>query len=233
MHILSFPRSKIRILALLFLLGSASFLFAQEEIANHGFIQYREIPETKKGTVVFNADSRDFGRDIIQEPKKEDLSAAQKKARFLRGQGLELQRFGDITRALGLYKKAIGLDPRYAVAYNDVGVIYETAGRLDLAQKYYLTAINIDHYYLSAYSNLALFYERMKQPDKAAFYWKRRVELGCLGDPWLEKAKEHLKNIGPAAQEAVNSPSAKADAPSEVKIMGLVEEALEEADSLE
>jgi len=232
MHIPSFPRSITRILALLFLLGSASFLFAQEEIANRGFIQYREITETKKGTVIFKSACRDFGRDIFPEPKRETLSDSQKKARFCRGQGWELQRFGNITRALELYKKAVALDPDYAVAYNDLGVIYEAAGRLDLAEKYYLKAMNIDHYYLSAYSNLALLYERIKQPDKAAFYWKRRVELGCPGDPWLEKAKEHLENIGSASQEAVDT-SSDADASSEEKILGLVEEALEEADNLE
>ena len=232
MHTSSFPRSITRILALLFLLGSVSFLFAQEEIANHGFIQNSGINETKKGTVIFKSACRDFARDILPEPKRETLSDSQKKARFYRGQGWELQSFGNITRALGLYKKAVALDPDYAVAYNDLGVIYEAAGRLDLAEKYYLKAVTVDRYYLSAYSNLALLYERIKQPDKAAFYWKRRVELGCPGDPWLEKAKEHLKNIGSPSQEAVDV-SPGDDAPSEEKIMGLVEEALEEADSLE
>jgi tetratricopeptide (TPR) repeat protein len=232
MHILSFPRSITRILVLLFILGSVSFLFAQEEITNRGFIQNREIPETKKGTVVFKSAYSDFGRDVFPEPKRGSLSDAKKRARFLRGQGWELQSFGYITSALGLYKKAVALDPDYAVAYNDLGVIYEAAGRLDLAEKYYLKAITVDRYYLSAYSNLALFYERIKQPDKAAFYWKRRVELGCPGDPWLEKAKEHLGNMGSAVREEVDV-SSDADTPSEEKIMGLVEEALEEADSLE
>ncbi len=230
MHIPSFPSSTRKIITLLLVWGIPSFLFAQEAgpdlAANRGFIEYHEVPEAKKGTIIFEAAPGHRAKDIAPQPKKDDLTDLQKKARVYRSQGWEFQRAGDIDRAMSSYKNAIASDPAYAVAYNDLGVIYETKGLLDLAEENYLKAVNIDPYYLSAYSNLALLYEQKHQLDKADFYWRRRVELGCTGDPWTEKAKKHLEDIRVASQDT-------GGIPDEQKILGLIEEALEQADNPE
>lgn len=119
----------------------------------------------------------------------------QKEARKYRSQALELQRIGDLEGASALYQKAVELDPSYAVAYNDLGVIYEAKGLTDLAEECYLESIRIDPDYLSAYSNLALLYENKRELKKAAYYWKKRAELGSPGDPWTEKARKRLEDI--------------------------------------
>jgi tetratricopeptide (TPR) repeat protein len=106
-----------------------------------------------------------------------------------------MQDIGDLDSAMKLYQKAIEVDPAYAVAYNDLGVIYEAKGMLDRAEESYLKAIKIDPYYLSTYTNLALFYENKRDLKKAAYCWSKRAELGDVNDPWSRKAGQRLSDI--------------------------------------
>jgi Flp pilus assembly protein TadD len=202
---------------------------APETIANRGFASYGDIPETKKGTVVFGDDAnRSSSSQMtpkttnVQTPYKpstetkkgtivfgskpapasdklaseEGLNTQQKQARSYRSQGLQLQRAGNIDGALSLYQKAKELDPHYAVVDNDLGIAYEAKGFTKQAEDSYLRAIAEDPHYLSSYSNLALLYESKRDFDNASYYWKKRIELGDNNDPWTQKAKEKLFNLG-------------------------------------
>lgn len=169
-----FLQNNIIIFIISIILCTTSFLFAQESSsgpANRGYLEYQ------KG------------------PSAEDLSGLQKQARLYRNQGLQLQSIGNLDAAMTLYQKAIELDPAYAVAYNDLGVIYEAKGFSERAEESYLKSIKIDPNYLSAYSNLALFYENKRNLDKAVFYWQKRAQLGSPDDPWTEKAKQRSEDI--------------------------------------
>lgn len=130
-------------------------------------------------------------------PAKKDkvLTSLQEQARVYRSNGYESQRIGDLDSAIVFYQKAVQVDPSYAVAYNDLGVVYEAKGLIERAQESYLKAIELDPNYLSAYSNLALFYENRRDLDKAAFYWKKRADLGQPQDPWTKKAKQRLIDV--------------------------------------
>lgn len=130
-----------------------------------------------------------------QGADEENLTALQKQARMYRRQGLEMQDVGNLYTAMTLYQKARELDPAYAVVYNDLGIIYEAKGLIDLAEENYLKSIEIDPMYLSTYSNLALLYENKRDLEKAAFYWEKRAQLGSLNDPWKEKARQRLADI--------------------------------------
>jgi len=250
MHIFYSPSGIRKIITLLLICGMAPFVFAQEEVpdyeVNRGFLEYREVPEVKKGTVIFSTVSCEkastpvVSREKVSapQPRRDKLAALKKKALIYRNHGWRYQKSGDIKRAMAFYKKAIRVDPNFAAAYNDLAVIYERKGELDLAEKYYLKAVNIDPYYLSAYSNLALLYEQKERFDKAAYFWKRRLELGCVGDPWAEKAKKHLESI---RQTSLKSPK-KIDTSiyeehgqrhEEQRILDMIEEALSEADKLQ
>lgn len=121
-----------------------------------------------------------------------ELSALQKQARIYRAQGLEQQNVGNLDAAMSLYQKAIELDPAYAVAYNDLGIIFEARGMTDRAEDSYQAAITVDPSYLSSYSNLALLYETKNDFDKAISYWKKRAQLGEPKDPWTKKARERF-----------------------------------------
>lgn len=176
MRIYPFPGSRKKIITILFIVGVTSFLFAQEP----------------------NLDSARDSATAKKESSWEErnLSELQRQARQYRRQGVELQRIGNLDTALSLYQKAIELDPVYAIAYNDLGIMYEAKGLLEQAEENYLKSIKIDPRYLSAYSNLALLYENKRNLDKATLYWEKRAELGSPDDPWTERAKQRLEDIG-------------------------------------
>ncbi|MDD5281101.1 MAG: tetratricopeptide repeat protein [Candidatus Omnitrophica bacterium] len=137
-----------------------------------------------------------FAQDEAADPSSTEVTGAlPDQARKYREEGLENQRLGNIPAAMSLYQKAIALDPTYAVAYNDLGVIYEAAGFPDRARESYFKAIKVDPGYLSAYTNIALLYEDQRDLERAAFYWAKRAELGPLDDPWTQKAASRFKDI--------------------------------------
>jgi len=139
-----------------------------------------------------------FSTSLIfaKEPNSEDkLTVLQKEARIYRDQGLACQRNADLVGALSFYQKAVELDPSFAVAFNDIGVVSEARGQIDMAEENYLKAISIDPGYLSAYTNLALLYENQRELKKAAQFWKKRAELGSPDDPWTKNARERAEEI--------------------------------------
>ena len=151
-------------------------------------------------------------------PNKEGVGELSSQARQYREDGLEKQRMGNLAEAMSLYQKAVVLDPGYAVAWNDLGIIYEAAGSPDRAKESYLRAIKIDPGYLSAYTNIALLYEGQRDLDRAAFYWAKRAELGSFDDPWTQKAAYRFKDI-----RAVLSDSSIADT-QEAEVLELIKD---------
>lgn len=128
-----------------------------------------------------------------------DLGFAQlsKEAIDYRNKGYTAHQNGDFETALVFYQKAISLDPYYAVAHNDMGIIYEIKGFSDKAEGEYVKAVTIDPNFAEAHSNLALFYESKKMYEKAVVHWMRRVELGDKEDVWTKKAWEKIWNYAP------------------------------------
>ena len=194
------PKDKIKItLAISLILSLATSVFAQEQPAvkeaNRGYVASSDTGEMRKGTAII-AGSQAGPAESQEEGK---LTELQKQARFYRAQGLRLQNMGNLAAALSFYQKAIELDPAYAVAYNDLGVVYESAQAAERAEDSYLKAVKVDPNYLSSYTNLALFYEGKRDLDKAAFYWKKRADLGKSDDPWTQRARNRLDDLAQVA----------------------------------
>ncbi|MDP2044337.1 MAG: tetratricopeptide repeat protein [Candidatus Omnitrophota bacterium] len=131
----------------------------------------------------------------LEQAAQENPNSLQEQARQYRQAGLENQRMGNLPAAMSLYQKAIAIDPGYAVAYNDLGVVYEAANFPERAEESYLKSIKIDPDYLSAYTNLALFYENQRDLEKAAYYWAKRAGSGAPDDLWTQRAASRLKDI--------------------------------------
>lgn len=185
------------VLITLVVLTFASFVLAQEQspVYNQGVITSKDVPETKKGTVIIKeGQARDTLKALTWQEEK-NLSSLQKEARAYRAQGLQFQNTGDLDSAMNFYQKAVILDPAYAVAFNDLGVIYEAKGQPTAAKEMYLKAININPSYTSAYTNAAILFENERDFKKAADYWKKRVDLGAIDDPWTQKARKRLEDI--------------------------------------
>lgn len=117
------------------------------------------------------------------------------RAQFTRDKGYEEQKAGRLDEALMLYQKAINIDPAYAAAYNDCGVIYEIQGDIKEAKARYAKCLELDKKCLSAYSNLALLSEEQDDFEKALQYWNKRAQLGDIGDSWGKKARARADEI--------------------------------------
>ena len=63
-------------------------------------------------------------------------------------------------------------DPRYALAYFDLGNVLDETGRVQEAIQTYKTALQLAPTYADAHYNLALAYEKLKQPRKALPHWQ-------------------------------------------------------------
>jgi len=138
----------------------------------------------------------------------QEITPTQEQGRLYREVGLELQKEGKLQEALVYYRKAIALDPQYAVTYNDAGVILETLGALEEAKVMYLKAIEVAPDYANSYSNLAIVYEEEGNYADAATCWMRRATLGAPDDPWAEAARRRIGDIArvyPAAYEGASS----------------------------
>lgn len=132
-----------------------------------------------------------------------------KQAVEYRLKGYQAQKSGDIENAVKYYQKAVALNPNYAIAYNDLGVVYEGKGWLDKAEWAYLKALQIDPNYVDVYSNLALLHERKNEIDKAIFYWKKRIQFGDPNNLWTQKAWQKLAKYAPEEIEKLEAEKRK------------------------
>ncbi|MFH1655326.1 MAG: tetratricopeptide repeat protein [Candidatus Omnitrophota bacterium] len=120
---------------------------------------------------------------------------SEEQAQEYRKKGYYAQQQGDIQGAIEFYLKALSINPDLAIIYNDLGIVYETLEEFDLAEDSYLNCLKINKNYLPAYTNLAFLYEKNNQLKKAAYFWKKRSELGDPNDYWTRKAKKNLERL--------------------------------------
>ena len=133
--------------------------------------------------------------------------AIQKTAQEYRLKGYQAQEKGNISEAVSYYSKAIGLGTRLedAMAYNDLGVLYERIDSDAKAEQCYLAAIGMDQTYLPAYMNLGYLYKENNRLEKAFEFFKKRMEMGEADDVWTQKAKEELLILRPEYQKTLDA----------------------------
>lgn len=146
-------------------------------------------------SAIAEGQSQQGSSNILGSAGSESLTELQKQARLYRSKGYQLQNTGDLDSALSWYQKAVEIDPLYALAFNDLGIIYESKGMLERAEECYLKALSIDPNMLSVYSNLGYLYESRRDLKTAVSYWDKRVKLGSEYDPWTQKARRRLRDI--------------------------------------
>ncbi|MBI4834933.1 MAG: tetratricopeptide repeat protein [Planctomycetes bacterium] len=94
---------------------------------------------------------------------------------FWQGRALSEERKNE--EAIEAYEKAIEIEPEYAEAYNDIGLIHEGNGNYKKAVLSYKTAIRINPDYADAYNNLGLVYGKMGdyEREKEAYMETLRI----------------------------------------------------------
>ena len=90
--------------------------------------------------------------------------------------------------------QAIEADPRYSLAYFDLGNVLDETGRVQEAIQTYKTALQLAPTYADAHYNLALAYEKVREPRKALKHWQAYVKLDTSG-PWSVHARSQIKRI--------------------------------------
>jgi tetratricopeptide (TPR) repeat protein len=92
-------------------------------------------------------------------------------------QGRALSDEKKIEEAIEAYEKAIKIEPEYAEAHNDLGLIYEENGEYKRAVLSYKAAIRINPDYADAYNNLGLVYGKMDdyEREKEAYIETLRI----------------------------------------------------------
>lgn len=83
------------------------------------------------------------------------------------------------AQAYRAYQRAVSIDPNYKEAYNNLGILDMTAGRVDEAMQNFQKVIDIDNDYANAHLNLGILYEEYKRNTMKAYYhYSEYVRLG-------------------------------------------------------
>jgi tetratricopeptide (TPR) repeat protein len=90
---------------------------------------------------------------------------------------MQLLYSGAKLEAVDGFKKAISLNAGYPKAYNVIGVIYASEGKMDLALENLKKAVEVDSGYAEGYYNLASLYQSLSKTDEAIDNFKRYVLL--------------------------------------------------------
>ncbi len=81
-------------------------------------------------------------------------------------------------QALAAFSRAAVANPRNAVAYNWLGIIYRENGDYARAEQGYLRALQADGDYAAAHLNLAILYDQhLKRPAQAIEHYRRYGRL--------------------------------------------------------
>ena len=100
-------------------------------------------------------------KESLVKPKGEEVERGKNRGTssevlILFNSGVGLYHQGDYLKAIQAYQKVIELDPGYAEAYNNLGIIYQEIGDFDRALSAYQKAIGINPKYEKALNNLGV-----------------------------------------------------------------------------
>lgn len=95
--------------------------------------------------------------------------------------GLCYQRMGKMEDAERFYHHAIAIDPKYAIAYNNLSVLYFRRGEYDKALELAKQAIEIDQCFAQALSTAALCCGLLHDKDGYDWYYRLAISNGYDG----------------------------------------------------
>ena len=110
--------------------------------------------------------------------------------------------------SLSSYKQAIKIDPNFALAYNNIGLLIYNKNEKNYkdAESYYKKSITINNQIVEPYNNLGTLYNSMNKHDEAIKFYNKAISLNQsaffshfnLGSTLItigefDKAKFHLK----------------------------------------
>ena len=104
-------------------------------------------------------------------------------------QGNAAQKAGNFAEAERIFRRAIELDPNYALAYNGLGTALGDQKKLDEAIAAFRKALELDPNYAFAYNNLGVALSKQKKWDEAIAAFQKALEI----DPNFVLAQNNLR----------------------------------------
>ena len=102
--------------------------------------------------------------------------------------GVVYHRSGRTKEAIEALNRAIALNPRRAVYYNELGIIHRQEGKFDDARRAYRKALDTDPDYALAHLNIAILYDLyLQEPKQALPHYQRYQQLLPAEDKTVTK----------------------------------------------
>lgn len=111
-------------------------------------------------------------------------------ANFL-NQALCYKAMGHLDEAFQCLEESLALDPKLAVAWNELGLFWDEEGRLGKAQECYQKAIEADPDFAQAWNNLGVVHYLRGEEDEAVRCFQKALQL----DPDMESARANLEDL--------------------------------------
>ncbi|MDC3019578.1 tetratricopeptide repeat protein [Prochlorococcus sp. AH-736-E15] len=105
--------------------------------------------------------------------------------------GMILLNLGELQKAEIFTRKAIEINPNFAMAYSNLGNIYQTIGELQKAEIFTRKAIEINPNFAMAYFNLGKIFQTIGELQKAEIFTRKAIEI----NPNFAMAYFNLGNI--------------------------------------
>ncbi len=116
-------------------------------------------------------------------------------------------RDGELDKAADLFKKVTEMDPRFAPAYNALGLIYQSwpdGGNMEESVRYFKLALNIDPNYVECLNNLGRAYYSQGVFTRAEQIFNKSLEINA-DQPQIELAMGWIYLLGESrAEESID-----------------------------
>ncbi len=131
------------------------------------------------------------------------LGTAPKPAAELYEKALEAERAGDNQKAIDQLQRAITLHPKFALALNKLGVLYQRIGKLDEAEKALSAVVELDPEVYELRLNYGIVLLKNKHYKEADHQFQKAIKLKdhTLARLFRGKTLIHLKNYADAESE--------------------------------
>ena len=118
---------------------------------------------------------------------------------------------GETEDAARCYREAIALEPSYAQAHNNLGLVLFQLDQADVAVEEFKTALAIDPNAEGIHNNLGVVLEAMGHLEDAILCFRRSLELA----PEQAEVRQHMeRSDGPGGEGPGRRRSLKADRPA-------------------
>ncbi|MBN3909064.1 MAG: TIGR03032 family protein [Nostoc sp. NMS1] len=126
---------------------------------------------------------------LVLQQSEASLIVDAARSQFEKGKQLAQQ--GDLPGAIGCFQAAIGLQPDYIAAYNQLGNALQGLGRLEEAIATYQHIIHLNPNVAQAHCNLGAIWQMQGKTQEAIAAYQRAIQL----KPDLVAAHQNLANL--------------------------------------